>query len=357
MVGSKEEVGNLSDTRLIESAFPLRQVSRASVHEKSVRHGHVSTLHVWPARRSRAARRAALLPVPGAKTSGGGCWRGWRRSCGGAGRTRPSSRGSGRRSARRSGGGRRGRSTRSPGRGDSAGGDADLGVERAWLRASYSPMAGRGLPCTIGVPWLPMPAWRSPGWRNASRKEDTASPSPRFAGDSPGDGVTSSARTEVRWTNGRWYDNSPAVSRCCRREGAGRDRADRMPCPDAAGGREPAVTARDRMPVAPSGDPDCTGVEARCAGPSRAHAGRRPRPGGEVVFQGGEVVREKPGREPGSAPGPPPVRRATRPKNDRRTRARGGHRDRGWRPMSGTLKTGRAVQRHARVAGTGGGVR
>ena len=55
--------------RLIESAFPLRQVSRASVHEKSVRHGHVSTLHVWPARRplaaSRAAVLAALLPAPG----------------------------------------------------------------------------------------------------------------------------------------------------------------------------------------------------------------------------------------------------------------------------------------------------
>ena len=57
------------DTRLIESAFPLRQVSRASVHEKSVRHGHVSTLHVWPARRPLAASRAAvlatLLPAPG----------------------------------------------------------------------------------------------------------------------------------------------------------------------------------------------------------------------------------------------------------------------------------------------------
>ena len=49
------------DTRLIESAFPLKQVSRASVHEKSVRHGHLSTLHVWPARRPLAASRAAVL--------------------------------------------------------------------------------------------------------------------------------------------------------------------------------------------------------------------------------------------------------------------------------------------------------
>ena len=56
------------DTRLIETAFPLKQVSRASVHEKSVRHGHLSTLHIWPARRplaaSRAAVLAALLPAP-----------------------------------------------------------------------------------------------------------------------------------------------------------------------------------------------------------------------------------------------------------------------------------------------------
>ena len=32
-----------------------------SVHEKSVRHGHISTLHIWPARRPLAASRAALL--------------------------------------------------------------------------------------------------------------------------------------------------------------------------------------------------------------------------------------------------------------------------------------------------------
>ena len=32
-----------------------------SVHEKAVRHGHISTLHIWPARRPLAASRAALL--------------------------------------------------------------------------------------------------------------------------------------------------------------------------------------------------------------------------------------------------------------------------------------------------------
>ncbi len=51
----------MSGARLIEAAFPLKQVSLDSVHEKNVRHGHVSTLHIWPARRPLAACRAALL--------------------------------------------------------------------------------------------------------------------------------------------------------------------------------------------------------------------------------------------------------------------------------------------------------
>jgi putative DNA methylase len=55
--------------RLIEVDFPLEQVSLDMVHEKNVRHGHISTLHIWPARRPLAACRAALiatlLPDPG----------------------------------------------------------------------------------------------------------------------------------------------------------------------------------------------------------------------------------------------------------------------------------------------------
>ena len=55
--------------RLIERAFPLKQASLDSVHEKNVRQGHISTLHIWPARRPLAACRAALiatlLPDPG----------------------------------------------------------------------------------------------------------------------------------------------------------------------------------------------------------------------------------------------------------------------------------------------------
>ena len=58
-----------TDKRLIEVAFPLKQASLDSVHEKNVRHGHISTLHIWPARRPLAASRAALiatlLPDPG----------------------------------------------------------------------------------------------------------------------------------------------------------------------------------------------------------------------------------------------------------------------------------------------------
>ena len=59
----------MTHKRLIEVEFPLEQVSLDAVHEKNVRHGHISTLHIWPARRPLAACRAALiatlLPDPG----------------------------------------------------------------------------------------------------------------------------------------------------------------------------------------------------------------------------------------------------------------------------------------------------
>ncbi len=52
--------------RLIEVDFPIRRVSEESVREKNIRHGHISTLHIWWARRplaaSRATALAALLP-------------------------------------------------------------------------------------------------------------------------------------------------------------------------------------------------------------------------------------------------------------------------------------------------------
>jgi len=63
----------MTDRRLIEEAFPLKEVSEHSKHEKNVRHGHISTLHIWPARRPLAAARAAiiaaLMPDPGDEES------------------------------------------------------------------------------------------------------------------------------------------------------------------------------------------------------------------------------------------------------------------------------------------------
>ena len=46
--------------RLIEVAFPLEEVSAHSRREKSVRYGHISTLHIWWARRPLAACRAFI---------------------------------------------------------------------------------------------------------------------------------------------------------------------------------------------------------------------------------------------------------------------------------------------------------
>ncbi len=46
--------------KLIEVALPLDAISAASAREKSIRHGHPSTLHLWWARRPLAAARAVL---------------------------------------------------------------------------------------------------------------------------------------------------------------------------------------------------------------------------------------------------------------------------------------------------------
>jgi len=58
----------VEDKRLIEVDFPLKEVSEESAREKNIRHGHISTLHIWWARRPLAASRAtifaALIPAP-----------------------------------------------------------------------------------------------------------------------------------------------------------------------------------------------------------------------------------------------------------------------------------------------------
>lgn len=54
--------------RLIEVALPIKEISVESVRDKSLRHGHISTLHLWWARRPLAASRAivfaSLVPDP-----------------------------------------------------------------------------------------------------------------------------------------------------------------------------------------------------------------------------------------------------------------------------------------------------
>jgi len=49
--------------RLAEVDFPIAVVSRHAVREKSIRHGHPSTLHLWWARRPLAACRAMLMAL------------------------------------------------------------------------------------------------------------------------------------------------------------------------------------------------------------------------------------------------------------------------------------------------------
>src|ERR1700680_4267990 len=54
--------------RLIEVDLPIKRISEHARREKSIRHGHISTMHIWWARRPLAACRAvicaALWPDP-----------------------------------------------------------------------------------------------------------------------------------------------------------------------------------------------------------------------------------------------------------------------------------------------------
>ncbi|PMQ01330.1 MAG: DNA methylase [Dictyoglomus sp. NZ13-RE01] len=57
----------MKDKRFIEDSFPVKEVSEISAKEKNIRHGHISTLHIWWARRplasSRATNYSALIPA------------------------------------------------------------------------------------------------------------------------------------------------------------------------------------------------------------------------------------------------------------------------------------------------------
>ncbi len=65
----KKRHGMKYPKRLIEVDLPIRRISAHARREKSIRHGHISTLHIWWARRPLAACRAvvcaSLWPDPG----------------------------------------------------------------------------------------------------------------------------------------------------------------------------------------------------------------------------------------------------------------------------------------------------
>src|SRR4051794_24513498 len=62
-------IGVTTRKKLIEVALPLEAINNASAREKSIRHGHPSTLHLWWARRPLAAARAMIFAQMGGDPS------------------------------------------------------------------------------------------------------------------------------------------------------------------------------------------------------------------------------------------------------------------------------------------------
>ncbi|MGQ9790117.1 MAG: DUF1156 domain-containing protein, partial [Armatimonadota bacterium] len=47
--------------QLIEHALPVKALSKEGARERAIRHGHISTLHVWWARKPLVVARAAVF--------------------------------------------------------------------------------------------------------------------------------------------------------------------------------------------------------------------------------------------------------------------------------------------------------
>src|ERR1700688_2167933 len=62
-----------SPRRLIEVDLPIARISAHARREKSIRHGHISTLHIWWARRPLAACRAVICAALGPDPADPGC--------------------------------------------------------------------------------------------------------------------------------------------------------------------------------------------------------------------------------------------------------------------------------------------
>ena len=58
----------MSNKRFVEESFPVKEVGEISAKEKNIRHGHISTLHIWWSRKplavSRAICYASLIDMP-----------------------------------------------------------------------------------------------------------------------------------------------------------------------------------------------------------------------------------------------------------------------------------------------------
>ena len=57
---TKSKEIRMATKKLIEVALPLEAINAASEREKSIRHGHPSSLHLWWARRPLAAARSVI---------------------------------------------------------------------------------------------------------------------------------------------------------------------------------------------------------------------------------------------------------------------------------------------------------